>query len=215
MDHLRGSRRYHPRDHGNCRYVGAACRVRPPERLALPSWDCAGRSHARATEYADHRHRHSVAPSPLLRCANSGADCEPTAVIPGVALRFWSARTCPRFESGNMAPHSKNRHQRCRLQFVIWENVISSLARIIPRQMNSLRRKIDRLKCALRFLRRQTFLAPGHCPTQSGCEWAVDPNLQVEVIAIHRFKQEDSFQPDDVDVAKRVTTFAESRRGLL
>ena len=80
MDHLRGNGRYHPRDHGNCRYVGAACPVRPPERLALPSWDCAGRSHARATEYADHRHRHFVAPSPLLRRANSGADCEPPTV---------------------------------------------------------------------------------------------------------------------------------------
>ena len=31
-------------------------------------------------EYADHRHRHFVAPSPLLRHANSGADCEPPTV---------------------------------------------------------------------------------------------------------------------------------------
>ena len=71
---------YDPRDHGNCRYVGAACPVRPPERLALPSWDCAGRSHARAAEYADHRHRHFVASSSLLSLTNSGADCEPPTV---------------------------------------------------------------------------------------------------------------------------------------
>src|SRR5436309_384117 len=56
----------------------------PPERLAVPSRDCAWRSHARATEYADYHHRHFVAPSPLLRRANSGADCQPPAV--GVAL---------------------------------------------------------------------------------------------------------------------------------
>ena len=41
MDHLRGSRGYHPRDYGNCCYVGAACPVRPPKRLAFPSWHCA------------------------------------------------------------------------------------------------------------------------------------------------------------------------------
>ena len=50
---------------------------------------------------------------------------------------------------------------------------------------------------------------------QSRCELAVDPNLQVEVIAIHRFKQENSFQQDDVDIAKRVTMLAESRRSLV
>ena len=94
MDHLRGNRRYHPGDHGNCRYVGATCPVRPPERLALPSWDCAGRSHARATEYADHRHRHFVAPSPLLRRANSGADCEPPTVA-GRGESGWPRSTPP------------------------------------------------------------------------------------------------------------------------
>ena len=35
------------------------------------------------------------------------------------------------------------------------------------------------------------------------------------MIAIHRFKQKNSFQQDDVDVAKRVIMLAESRRGLL
>jgi low temperature requirement protein LtrA len=73
-----------------------------------------------------------------------------------------------RGESGCISPRNSRRHRR-RLQF-IFKNAIRGLARIILRQMNSLRRKIDRLKCALRFLRRQTFLAPGHCPTQSGCE---------------------------------------------
>src|SRR5437867_5125427 len=78
--HLPRNGRHRTCDHGNRGNIRAPCPFAPAMGVAIASWNCARCSGSRAAEYADHRHRASVATVPLLRRANRGADCEPPTV---------------------------------------------------------------------------------------------------------------------------------------
>ena len=88
--------------------------------------------------------------------------------------------------------------------FLIRKNNISSFARIIPRQVNSLGWKIDRLERLDRFRRRQTFLAAGGCSFQRSFNRTVDPDFKIEMTAATGLEQENSFEQNNVDLAKIV-----------
>ena len=78
--HLPRNGRHRTCDHGNRGNVRAPCPFAPAMGVAIASWNCARCSGSRAAEFPDHRHRASVATVPLLRRANSSADCEPPPV---------------------------------------------------------------------------------------------------------------------------------------
>ena len=72
------------------------------------------------------------------------------------------------------------------------------LARFIALQVQSLRWEVNRFERALRFRGRKPFLRPDDCALQCSGERAIDPNLQVEVIAIRGLEEKDSFEQNDV-----------------
>ena len=72
---------------------------------------------------------------------------------------------------------------------IIVEDKVGEGARIIARQMNSLRGEIDCLKCLLRFLWRQTLLSAFCRSLQRTLERAVNPNREIEVMSICGLEQ--------------------------
>ena len=81
--------------------------------------------------------------------------------------------------------------------------------------MNSLRRKVDRLKDADCFRRRQTFLATSDCASERGFKRGFDPAAQVQMMTMTALKKENPFEENDVDIAVSVSVPAICRRGFL
>ena len=85
------------------------------------------------------------------------------------------------------------------MPFII-ENNICNLKRLIALEVEPLRWKVNRFKRAPGFGGRKTFLRPGYCTVQCSSERAIDPNLQVEIIATRRLKEKDSFEQKNLDI---------------
>ena len=71
-------------------------------------------------------------------------------------------------------------------------------------EVNSLCWKIDALKRADRFRRRQIFLAALDRALECFLRRTVDPDREIEAIPVGAFEQEYSFDQDDINVRKRV-----------
>src|ERR1044071_3647974 len=79
---------------------------------------------------------------------------------------------------------------------------------IIALDMKSLRWEVDGLEGCAGFARRQFLLTSSDRPLQRGRVRAVDPYCQIEMVAMVRLEQEDSFEQHDVDFVEGVKVLA-------
>src|SRR5713226_1616284 len=87
---------------------------------------------------------------------------------------------------------------------VIHQNDVGCRARIIAVDMQSLRGEADRFERMLGFTWRQVLLTSCDRPLQRGRERAIDPNRQIEMVAIRRLEQKNSFENYDIDLVEIV-----------
>ena len=104
-------------------------------------------------------------------------------------------------------PHPRRLQRR-----IIIENDICNLTRLIAFEVEPLRREVDRFEGVRSFGGRQTFLAASDRTAQCNIKRGVDPNLQVELIAIRRFEEENALQQENVDIPEDVVVLSVSHR---
>ena len=104
------------------------------------------------------------------------------------------------------------RHGRRLQRGVVLENNICNLTRLIAFEVEPLRREVNRFEGVLSLGRRQTFLAASDRTAQCKIKRRVDPNLQVELIAIRRFEEKNPLQQKNVDIPEDVVVLPISDR---
>src|SRR5262245_14004791 len=108
-----------------------------------------------------------------------------------------SASTNPRLHIFENAPGT-----RCGDRLVVVDDEVGHCTGTVALEMKSLRREEDGFVGAGGFIGRQSFLRALHRALHRGFKAAIDPNSEVEVLAILMLKQKNSFQQNDVHVVE-------------
>src|SRR5207249_7200007 len=92
------------------------------------------------------------------------------------------------------------------------DNDFCNLTRLSALEVEPLRREVNRFEGVLSLGGWQTFLAARNCTVQCNIKRAVDPNLEVELIAIRQFEEENALQQENVDIPEDVVVLSVSHR---